>query len=210
MKDAYSFDRIRRLPRPATRSWPRPTCRIFDRFGLSYRAVAADSGAIGGDLSEEFQVIAATGEDAIVYCPRVTMRPTWKGRGLGAPGTASCGSRCHCKGADARQEPPVQTWPSCWVSLAHNGQVVIGAGHRRDQRPRRDRPLTGLVAAACGDHDMNEIKVSKVQGLDAGFRFATVAEIEAHFGCKPGYLGPIGLKLPAVKVIADRRSGRHG
>jgi prolyl-tRNA synthetase len=54
-----------------------------------------------------------------------------------------------------------------------------------------------------GDHAMNEIKVGKVPGLDAGFRFATVAEIVSHFGCKPGYLGPIGLKQP-VKIVADR------
>jgi prolyl-tRNA synthetase len=54
-----------------------------------------------------------------------------------------------------------------------------------------------------GDHDMNEIKVGKLPGLKAGFRFATVAEIEDHFGTKPGYLGPIGLKKP-VKLIADR------
>jgi prolyl-tRNA synthetase len=54
-----------------------------------------------------------------------------------------------------------------------------------------------------GDHDMNEVKVGKVPGLDAGFRFASVAEIEDHFGCKPGYLGPIGLKQP-VTVVADR------
>jgi hypothetical protein len=53
-----------------------------------------------------------------------------------------------------------------------------------------------------GDHDMNEVKVGKLPGL-AGFRFATVPEIEAHFGCKPGYLGPIGLKQP-VKLVADR------
>jgi prolyl-tRNA synthetase len=54
-----------------------------------------------------------------------------------------------------------------------------------------------------GDHDMNEIKVAKVPGLDKGFRFATLSEIEEHFGCKPGYLGPIGLKKP-VKLVADR------
>jgi prolyl-tRNA synthetase len=54
-----------------------------------------------------------------------------------------------------------------------------------------------------GDHDMNEVKVGKVSGLNMGFRFATVPEIEAHFGCKPGYLGPIGLKKP-VRVVADR------
>jgi prolyl-tRNA synthetase len=62
---------------------------IFDRFGLTYRAVAADSGAIGGDLSEEFQVIAATGEDAIVYCPRQRLRGQHgKGRGAGPAGAA--------------------------------------------------------------------------------------------------------------------------
>jgi len=54
-----------------------------------------------------------------------------------------------------------------------------------------------------GDHDMNEVKVGKVPGLDVGFRFATLPEIEAHFGCKPGYLGPIGLKQP-LKVVADK------
>src|SRR5512141_2928063 len=69
MKDAYSFDRD---PASALKSYDAMFAaykRIFDRFGLTYRAVAADTGAIGGDLSEEFQVIAATGEDAIVYCP---------------------------------------------------------------------------------------------------------------------------------------------
>jgi prolyl-tRNA synthetase len=54
-----------------------------------------------------------------------------------------------------------------------------------------------------GDHDMNEVKVGKVPGLDGGFRFATVVEIEEHFGCKPGYLGPVGLKKP-VQIVADR------
>ncbi|KZS01518.1 putative Prolyl-trna synthetase, partial [Daphnia magna] len=54
-----------------------------------------------------------------------------------------------------------------------------------------------------GDHDLNEVKASKVEGLKGGFRFATLAEIEDHFGCKPGYLGPVGLKKP-VKVVADR------
>ena len=54
-----------------------------------------------------------------------------------------------------------------------------------------------------GDHDMNEVKVSKVAGLDRGFRFASIPEIEAHFGCKPGYLGPVGLKQP-VRIVADR------
>src|SRR5437868_10691554 len=69
MKDAYSFDRDQQSAKLSYQNMAQAYRRIFDRFGLSYRAVAADSGAIGGDLSEEFQVIAATGEDAIVYCP---------------------------------------------------------------------------------------------------------------------------------------------
>ena len=69
MKDAYSFDRDAEAAKLSYDNMARAYRAIFDRFGLRYRAVAADSGAIGGDLSEEFQVIAATGEDAIVYCP---------------------------------------------------------------------------------------------------------------------------------------------
>jgi len=69
MKDAYSFDRSPDAAKASYQVMAQAYRRIFDRFGLRYRAVAADSGAIGGDLSEEFQVIAATGEDAIVYCP---------------------------------------------------------------------------------------------------------------------------------------------
>ncbi|MEO7161003.1 MAG: proline--tRNA ligase, partial [Polaromonas sp.] len=69
MKDAYSFDRDPTAAKASYQNMAQAYRRIFDRFGLTYRAVAADSGAIGGDLSEEFQVIAATGEDAIVYCP---------------------------------------------------------------------------------------------------------------------------------------------
>ncbi|MEY3517788.1 MAG: hypothetical protein RLZ89_648, partial [Pseudomonadota bacterium] len=69
MKDAYSFDRDTDAAKASYQVMAQAYRAIFDRFGLRYRAVAADSGAIGGDLSEEFQVIAATGEDAIVYCP---------------------------------------------------------------------------------------------------------------------------------------------
>ena len=69
MKDAYSFDRDQDSAKASYQVMAQAYRKIFDRFGLTYRAVAADSGAIGGDLSEEFQVIAATGEDVIVYCP---------------------------------------------------------------------------------------------------------------------------------------------
>jgi prolyl-tRNA synthetase len=84
MKDAYSFDRDQTAAKASYQVMAAAYRKIFDRFGLRYRAVAADSGAIGGDLSEEFQVIAATGEDAIVYCPGQRLRGQHgKGRSLG-------------------------------------------------------------------------------------------------------------------------------
>jgi prolyl-tRNA synthetase len=165
--------------------------------------VAADTGAIGGDLSHEFQVIAETGEDAIVYCPTsdfaanielaeaVALLPA-RGTATQAmtktptPGKSTCADVATLLGL-----PLVQTVKSLVLAtdeLNEAGDVVKS---------------TVWLLLVRGDHDMNEVKVGKVDGLKGGFRFATVSEIEDHFGCKPGYLGPIGL-LKSVKVVADR------
>ena len=203
MKDAYSFDRDPAAAQVSYRVMADAYRRIFDRFGLRYRAVAADSGAIGGDLSEEFQVIAATGEDAIVYCPDsdyaanmekaealpptgprppatrpLTLTPT--------PGRSTC-----AEVADLLTVPLQQTVKSLVLATdTHDDQgAIIGS--------------QVWLLLLRGDHDMNEVKVGKVPGLDKGFRFATVAEIESHFGCPPGYLGPLNLRQP-VQIVADR------
>ncbi len=203
MKDAYSFDRDPTSAKASYQVMAAAYRRIFDRFGLRYRAVAADSGAIGGDLSEEFQVIAATGEDAIVYCPHsdyaanmekaeamapVGPRPVPVAQMVKTPtpGKATCADVAQLLGV------PLATTVKSLVlatdTLNESGDIV-GA--------------QVWLLLLRGDHDMNEIKVAKVPGLDKGFRFATLSEIEEHFGCKPGYLGPIGLKKP-VKLVADR------
>ncbi len=203
MKDAYSFDRDKDAAGRSYDNMYAAYCRIFDRLGLQYRAVAADTGAIGGDRSHEFQVIAETGEDAIIYCPTsdyaanielaealsliatrgaatqaLTRTPT--------PGKATCADV-----AELLQLPLAQTVKSLVLAtdeLNEHGEVV--------------KTQVWLLLVR-GDHDLNEVKAGKLDGLKGGFRFATAAEIDAHFGCKPGYLGPIGLKQP-VKVIADR------
>ena len=203
MKDAYSFDRDPTSAKASYQVMAAAYRRIFDRFGLRYRAVAADSGAIGGDLSEEFQVIAATGEDAIVYCPHSDYAANMEKAEAMAPagprpvpvaqmvktptpGKATCADVAQLLGV------PLATTVKSLVlatdTLNESGDIV-GA--------------QVWLLLLRGDHDMNEIKVAKVPGLDKGFRFATLSEIEEHFGCKPGYLGPIGLKKP-VKLIADR------
>lgn len=203
MKDAYSFDRDPAAARKSYEVMAQAYRRIFDRFGLRYRAVAADSGAIGGDLSEEFQVIAATGEDAIVYCPDSEYAANMeKAEALPpqgprpAPGQSMqkvpTPGKSTCEDVAALLKVPLQTTVK---SLVLATDVLDDQG-----TPVKTQVWLLLVR---GDHDMNEIKVGKVPGLDNGFRFATVAEIEAHFGTRPGYLGPIALKQP-VKVVADR------
>ena len=176
--------------------------KIFDRFGLRYRAVAADSGAIGGDLSEEFQVIAATGEDAIIYCPTSDYAANIEKAEALAP-TAPRGAA-----TQALSKTPTPGKSTCEdvaallnVPLSTTVKSLVLATDTLDDKGVVTKTQVWLLLVR-GDHDMNEVKVGKLPGL-ANFRFATVPEIEEHFGCKPGYLGPIGLKKP-LKIVADR------
>jgi prolyl-tRNA synthetase len=203
MKDAYSFDRDEAGAKASYQVMAAAYRRIFDRFGLRYRAVAADSGAIGGDLSEEFQVIAATGEDAIVYCPDSGYAANMEK----AEALAPAGPRP--APANALTRTPTPGKATCadvaallGVPLATTVKSLVLATDELNEAGELVKSTVWLLLLR-GDHDMNEVKVGKVPGLDKGFRFATVPEIEAHFGCKPGYLGPIGLKQP-VQLVADR------
>jgi prolyl-tRNA synthetase len=203
MKDAYSFDRDPTSAKASYQVMAAAYRRIFDRFGLTYRAVAADSGAIGGDLSEEFQVIAATGEDAIVYCPnsdyaanleKAEALPPSQARPaasqplaqVSTPGKTSCADVAALLGV-----PLQQTVKS----------IVLATDQTNEQGEIIQSQIWLLLLR--GDHEMNEIKVAKVPGLDQGFRFASTAEIVEHFGCEPGYLGPLKLQKP-VQLVVDR------
>ena len=199
MKDAYSFDRDEAGARESYQAMYDAYARIFARMGLKFRAVAADTGNIGGNASHEFQVIADTGEDAIAYCPTsdyaanvetaealplIAKRaaPAEELRKTPTPGKEKCEDVAELLGL-----PLARTVKS--IVLAVDEPEVISA-----------RIWLVLVR---GDHELNEVKVGKVPGLNGGFRFATEAEILQHFGCKPGYLGPIGTLKP-VTVVADR------
>jgi prolyl-tRNA synthetase len=203
MKDAYSFDRD--LP-SAMRSYNVMYAayqRIFDRFGLTYRAVAADTGSIGGDASHEFQVIAETGEDAIVYCPQsdyaanielAEALPLLSARGAPSQPQAKTPTpgRSTCEDVATLLGLPL----TCTV------KSLVLATDETDDDGMVVKSTVWLLLVR-GDHSLNEVKAGKVEGLKGGFRFATGVEIEDHFGCKPGYLGPIGTRKP-VKVVADR------
>jgi prolyl-tRNA synthetase len=203
MKDAYSFDRD---VAGAERSYDAMfACyrQIFNRLGLRYRAVAADTGAIGGSRSHEFQVIAETGEDAIVYCPSSDFAANMEL----AEAVALLSER-------ALPNEPMQQVVTPGKSTCAEVAALIGVPLNRtvksivlatDRKNERDAAaVTQLwLLLLRGDHDLNEVKVGKIEGLNQGFRFANVDEINHHFGCKPGYLGPVNLK-GSVRVIADR------
>ena len=203
MKDAYSFDRDVEAAGKSYENMYAAYRKIFDRLGLTYRAVAADTGAIGGDRSHEFQVIAETGEDAIVYCPQsdyaanielAEALPLLAGRAaptqalnkVPTPGKSTCADVAALLG----------------TSLANTVKSLVLATDEVDETGAIVKSTVWLLLVR-GDHDLNEVKAGKVDGLKDGFRFATEAEIVEHFGCKPGYLGPVGLKKP-VKIVADR------
>jgi prolyl-tRNA synthetase len=203
MKDAYSFDRDLESARLSYRAMYDAYCAIFDRMGLTYRAVAADTGAIGGDLSHEFQVIAATGEDAIVYCAESDYAANIELAEAVAP-----------PGPRASPQQPLEKTPTPGKSTCQDVATLLGlplartvkslvlaTDTKNDAGDVVDTHVWLLLVR--GDHDLNEVKAGKLPPLKGGFRFATVAEIEERFGTRPGYLGPIGLRKP-VSVIADR------
>jgi prolyl-tRNA synthetase len=202
MKDAYSFDRD---PQAAGKSYDAmfaAYCRIFDRLGLTYRAVAADTGAIGGDRSHEFQVIAQTGEDAIVYCPHsdfaanielAQAMPLLAQRDAATQGMTSVATPGKTTCAEVAQ--------FLGVALSSTVKSVVLATEAVSESGETKTSTLWLLLVR-GDHELNEVKAGKLPGLKQGFRLASATEIDAHFGCKPGYLGPVKMQVP-VKVIVD-------
>ena len=202
MKDAYSFDKDRDAAQISYQTMRAAYKRIFDRFGLQYRAVRADSGAIGGDLSEEFQVIAATGEDAIVYCPNSDYAANIeKAESLAPTQARPAASQAMAKTATPGKSTCADVAALLNLPLQNTVKSLVLATDERNDKGDIVQSQVWLLLLR-GDHEMNEIKVGKVPGL-ADFRFATTTEIEEHFGCQPGYLGPINLKKP-VKLVVDR------
>uniref|UniRef100_UPI004047F144 proline--tRNA ligase n=1 Tax=Polynucleobacter sp. TaxID=2029855 RepID=UPI004047F144 len=196
MKDAYSFDRDVESMKVSYAKMFNAYARIFQRLGLNFRAVNADNGAIGGTGSQEFHVIADTGEDAIAYCPSsdyaanietaealsliagratasqvMTLRPT--------PGQVKCEEVAH--------------FLKCSIEKTVKS-IVLAVDQEGDAKL--------FLLLIRGDHELNEIKASKVPGM-TDFRFATEAEIIEYFGTPPGYLGPVKTKKP-LTIVADR------
>ena len=193
MKDAYSFHGSFEDLQREYRSMYDTYTRIFTRLGLKFRAVAADTGAIGGSGSHEFHVLADSGEDALAYCPNSGYAANVEL----AEALPPAYSRAAAQESMRDVETPKQT--TC-------EDVAALLGIPLDRTVKLIAVMAdgkNVVALIRGDHSLNEVKLGKIDGL-ADFRFATEEEIRAAFNCPPGFLGPVGLDRAKVKVIADR------
>lgn len=176
--------------------------RIFTRLGLMFRAVRADTGAIGGSRSHEFQVIANAGEDVIAYCPDSDYAANIE--------LAEARSLIDVRAAAAEEmvKRPTPGKEKCHdvaeflgIPFEKSVKSVVLAADRTDEK---GNPLPAKIVLILlrADHDLNEVKAGHLPELKDGFRFATDAEILENFGSKPGYLGPVGIKED-VAVYAD-------
>jgi len=197
MKDAYSFDRDVAGAQKSYQVMFDAYMRIFERLGLTFRAVAADTGSIGGSQSHEFQVIADIGEDLIVYDPHSDYAANIEL----APAPCLISERA-APGAPMQSVATPEATKCEMVAellkvpLSHTVKSIVLATEPEG------KPAQIWLLLLRGDHELNEIKVGKVAGLNKGFRFATEGEIIEYFGCKPGYLGPVATKKP-VRIVAD-------
>ncbi|GAB4553487.1 MAG: proline--tRNA ligase [Rhizobacter sp.] len=203
MKDAYSFDRDVAAAGKSYEAMYAAYVRIFERMGLTFRAVAADTGAIGGDKSHEFQVIADTGEDAIAYCPQSDYAANIElAEALPLIAQRAAPSQALTKTPTPGKSTCEDVAQLLKLPLSQTVKSLVLATDEKNEGGDVVKSTVWLLLVR-GDHSLNEVKAGKVPGLKDGYRFATTAEIDEHFGCKPGYLGPIGLKKP-LRLVVDR------
>ncbi|MFZ5502900.1 MAG: proline--tRNA ligase [Pseudomonadota bacterium] len=193
MKDAYSFHADFASLEQTYQTMYDTYSRIFTRLGLRFRAVAADTGAIGGSGSHEFHVLADSGEDALAYCPDSDYAANTELAEALAPETARA-----APGETLREvATPKQT--TC-AAVAELLDIPLQRTVKLIVLTANDKLHILLLR---GDHTLNEVKVSKLPEMGK-FRFADEAEIRSFFNCPPGFLGPVGIDRTQVRLIADR------
>jgi prolyl-tRNA synthetase len=197
MKDAYSFDVDRDAMLRSYQAMYDAYARIFTRMDLRFRAVAADTGPIGGSASHEFQVLADSGEDAIAWCPASDYAANVElAEALAPAAPRPAPAEPMRKVPTPRQETCEEVAALLGLPLARTVKCIMLAVDTEGQ------PARIYMLLIRGDHALNEVKTSKVAGLEK-FRWATEAEIVAVTGCRPGYLGPVGIPKD-LTLIVDR------
>lgn len=191
MKDAYSFHPNESSLDATYQVMYAAYSRIFTRLGLKFRAVAADTGAIGGSGSHEFHVLADSGEDAIAFCPASDYAANVEMAEALAPATPRGAPTLSL---DKVATPGQHTIEEVTAALRVPADQVVKTLIVRGEE--------GLIALLVrGDHQLNEVKAGKLPGVLNPLEFASETEIRAKLGCGVGSIGPVGLALP---LFADR------
>jgi len=191
MKDAYSFDIDEAGMARSYQNMHAAYTRIFTRLGLDFRSVQADSGAIGGDASQEFHVLADSGEDAIVFSTGSDYAANLETARAAAPGPRPVSSESMRKVDTPTQKTCEAVAELLGIDLTRTVKsVALMAGEQF------------VLALVRGDHSVNEIKLAKVEGM-ADYQLASEAQIMEYLGSEPGFLGPLNALKP-IRVIADR------
>lgn len=197
MKDAYSFHLDEASLQAEYRNMYTAYGRIFTRLGLKFRAVFADTGAIGGSASHEFHVLADSGEDAIAFCDASDYAANVElAEAIADTTTRPAASEALEKIATPTQKTCEAVAELLHVPLARTVKSLALMGTDAEGAPQC------VLALLRGDHVLNEIKLAKLPGL-ADFRMASEVEIREYLGAAPGFLGPLTPAKP-VRVIADR------
>jgi prolyl-tRNA synthetase len=197
MKDAYSFDRDTEGLKKSYQVMFDAYTRIFKRMGLKFRAVTADNGAIGGSGSQEFHVIADTGEDAIVYCQNSDYAAN-----LEAAESLALSARRSPATQEMEKLPTPDKTHCADVAQFLNLPIEKTVKSLLFAADQEKGPVKLFMLLLRGDHELNEVKASKIPGM-AESRFATEAEIKQACNAPAGYLGPVGVSA-GVTVVADR------
>jgi prolyl-tRNA synthetase len=191
MKDAYSFHIDERSLREGYRAMYEAYTRIFTRTGLSFRAVRAESGAIGGDVSQEFHVLAASGEDAIVFSDADDYAANLEAAAALPP-------------AGGRPEPreALRRVPTPGARTIEELTRLLKVEAARCLKTLIVEGTQGTVVALIvrGDHELNAVKAQKLPGVASPLSLASAARVLAATGTEPGYVGPVGLPC---RVYAD-------
>ncbi len=198
MKDGYSFhSSFEDLQREYGNMYA-TYGRIFTRLGLKFRAVAADTGSIGGTGSHEFHVLADSGEDDIAFCPTSDYAANVElaealAPSAPRPAATLAMEKVHTPGKMACAD--VAQFLAVPLDRIVKSIAVVSE--------KQDGSKTFALLLLRGDHELNEVKASKIDALSP-FRFATDEEVIERLGCKPGFIGPVGIDRDKVLVFADR------
>lgn len=198
MKDGYSFhSSFDDLKREYSNMYDTYS-RIFTRLGLRFRAVAADTGSIGGTGSHEFHVLADSGEDDIAFCPDSGYAANVELAEAVAPSSArGAATQTMSKVATPGKMACDDVSEYLMTPLTNIVKSIAVMSEKEDGN------TTFALLLLRGDHELNEIKASKIAAINP-FRFATEREVEEYLGCQPGYIGPATVDRKKVAIFADR------